>query len=73
MKSNFLSLLSLGFEPPVSFLVPAYNDEATIAVSVPSMLHVNSISRPWDLLRWLAGAESQWGDMRRTASSYQGS
>ena len=41
MKNNFLSLLSLGFQPPVSLLVPAYNEEATITVSVQSMLQLN--------------------------------
>lgn len=30
-----------GFEPPVSVLVPAYNEEATIASSVRSMLQLN--------------------------------
>ena len=30
-----------GFEPPVSVLVPAYNEEATIAGSVRSMLQLN--------------------------------
>lgn len=30
-----------GFEPPVSVLVPAYNEEATIAASVRSMLQLN--------------------------------
>ncbi len=30
-----------GFEPPVSLLVPAYNEEATIASSVRSMLQLN--------------------------------
>ncbi|MDP2238947.1 MAG: glycosyltransferase [Burkholderiales bacterium] len=30
-----------GFEPPVSLLVPAYNEEATIASSVRSMLQMN--------------------------------
>jgi len=42
MKNNFLSLLSLGFETPVSLLVPTYNEAATtIAPTVPSMLQLN--------------------------------
>jgi len=30
-----------GFEPPVSLLVPAYNEEATIASSVRSLLQLD--------------------------------
>lgn len=30
-----------GFEPPVSVLIPAYNEEATIAASIRSMLQLN--------------------------------
>ena len=30
-----------GFEPPVSILVPAYNEEATITSSVQSLLQLN--------------------------------
>jgi cellulose synthase/poly-beta-1,6-N-acetylglucosamine synthase-like glycosyltransferase len=41
MKSNLLSLLSLGFEPRVSLLVPAVNEEATIATTVQSMAELN--------------------------------
>jgi cellulose synthase/poly-beta-1,6-N-acetylglucosamine synthase-like glycosyltransferase len=36
-----LPRLHSGFEPPVSMLVPAYNEEATIAASVRSMLQLD--------------------------------
>jgi len=32
---------------------------------------LNSIWHLWDLLRWLAGAKGQWGELRRTASSHR--
>ena len=41
MKSNLLLLLSRGFEPQVSLLVPAYNENAIIATTVQSMLQLN--------------------------------
>ena len=37
---NTLPRVHSGYEPPVSVIVPAYNEEATIAVSVRSMLQL---------------------------------
>lgn len=39
--SDELTQIYSGFEPPITLLVPAYNEQATIAASIRSMLQLN--------------------------------